>query len=262
MINWVEIFTNFLLFKLFRVIVINLSMKHYLKIMHTEYCVTRVLSRMFNDSLVGRSRTRSFQSLLDRIWKRLNGWKERFLSQAGKEVLLKAVIQAIPTYTMSIFQLPKVLCKKINSMMARFWWGHKENLSRTAWLSWDKLSLSKEEGGLGYRDLEAFNTALLAKQGWRLLQHPQSLVAKVYKEKYFSEVTFLDSELGSKPSFAWCSIWNSRKLLKEGLIWRVGDGESIQIWGDCWVPYPHTYSIQSPVRGLPHDSRVSSLIDP
>ena len=72
-------------------------------------------------SLVGRSRTRSFQSLLERIWKRLNGWKEKFLSQAGKEVLLKAVIQAIPTYTMSIFQLPKVLCKKINSMMARFW---------------------------------------------------------------------------------------------------------------------------------------------
>ena len=157
-------------------------------------------------ALVGCSRTRSFQSLLDRIWKRLNGWKERFLSQAGKEVLLKAVIQAIPTYTMSIFKLPRVLCKKINSLMARFWWGHKENLSKTAGLSWDNLSLSKEEGGLGYRDLEDFNTALLAKQGWRFLQNPQSLVAKVYKEKYFLEGTFLDSELGSKPSFAWRSI--------------------------------------------------------
>ena len=86
-------------------------------------------------TLVGWSRTDSFQSFLDRIWNRLNGWKERFLSQAGKEVLLKAVIQAIPTYTTSIFQLPKVLCKKINSMMERFWWGHKENLNRTAWLS-------------------------------------------------------------------------------------------------------------------------------
>lgn len=52
------------------------------------------------------------------------------------------------------------------------------------------------------------------------------------------------------------------KLLKEGLIWRVGDGESIKIWGDRWIPYPHTYSIQSPVRGLPRDAKVSALIDP
>ena len=104
--------------------------------------------------------------------------------------------------------------------------------------------------------------ALLAKQGWRFLQHPHSLVAKVYQEKYISGGTFLDSELGSKPSFAWRSIWQSKKLLKEGLLWRLGDGESIQISGDRWVPYPLTYAIQSPVRVLSRDARVSALIDP
>ena len=51
----------------------------------------------------------------------MNGWKEKFISQAGKEVLLKAVVQAIPTYTMSVFQLPKTLCKEISSMMSKFW---------------------------------------------------------------------------------------------------------------------------------------------
>jgi hypothetical protein len=80
-------------------------------------------------SLIGRSRVRSFKSIEGRIWERLNGWKEKFLTQAGKEVLLKVVIQAIPTFAMSVFQLPKVLCNKINSLMARFWWGHKDNLS-------------------------------------------------------------------------------------------------------------------------------------
>lgn len=73
-------------------------------------------------SLIGRSRVRSFKNIQGRIWDRINGWKEKLLTHAGKEVLLKSVIQAIPTYTMSVFNLPKTLCKWINSMMLRFWW--------------------------------------------------------------------------------------------------------------------------------------------
>jgi hypothetical protein len=64
---------------------------------------------------------------------------------------------------MSVFQLPKVVCKDINSMMAWFWWGHKENDTKMAWMSWKRLGLAKEKWGLGYRDLKNFNLALLAK---------------------------------------------------------------------------------------------------
>jgi hypothetical protein len=81
-------------------------------------------------SLVGKSRNQAFKNIKERIWGRLNDWKLKFLSQAGKEILLKAVIQAIPTYSMSIFLLPKGLCAKINSMMQKFWWGHQENDTR------------------------------------------------------------------------------------------------------------------------------------
>jgi hypothetical protein len=66
---------------------------------------------------------------------------------------------------MSVFLLPKTLCKDINSMMAKFWWGHKENDTKMVWMSWEKLGRSKERGGMGFRDLECFNLALLAKQG-------------------------------------------------------------------------------------------------
>jgi hypothetical protein len=66
---------------------------------------------------------------------------------------LKAVIQAIPTYSMSIFQLPIGLCKEINGMMQKFWWG-----------KWDRMGVSKAQGGLGFRDLVCFKKALLAKQ--------------------------------------------------------------------------------------------------
>ncbi|GLT61041.1 hypothetical protein SLA2020_337760 [Shorea laevis] len=71
-------------------------------------------------ALVGRSKIREFHNIKDRVWKRLNDWKTKFLSQAGKEILLKAVVQAIPTYSMSVFLLPKELCRALNSMMQNF----------------------------------------------------------------------------------------------------------------------------------------------
>jgi hypothetical protein len=78
-------------------------------------------------TLVGKLKSKAFKSIKDRVWNRIQSWKVKFLSQAGKEILLKAVVQAIPTYCMSVFLLPKSLRKEINSLMQKFWWGHKEN---------------------------------------------------------------------------------------------------------------------------------------
>jgi hypothetical protein len=111
-------------------------------------------------TLIGRSRISSFKGIKDWIWQRINGWKEKFLSHAGKETFLKSVIQAIPTYTMSVFRLPKTLCCEIDSMMGRFWWGHKDNDRKMSWMAWSGLGRKKLVGGLGYRDL------------WRVLTQP------------------------------------------------------------------------------------------
>jgi len=71
--------------------------------------------------LVGKSRFQAFQVIKDRVWKRLNNWKLKFLLQAGKEILLKAVIQVIPIYSMNVFLLLSTLCKEINGLMQNFW---------------------------------------------------------------------------------------------------------------------------------------------
>lgn len=71
-------------------------------------------------SLIGKSKYQSYGSLKDKIWSKVNNWKTEFLSKARKEVLLKIVVQAVPTYTMSVFLLSKKFWKDIASIMSHF----------------------------------------------------------------------------------------------------------------------------------------------
>jgi hypothetical protein len=72
-------------------------------------------------TLVGKSSSKEFKSIKDRVWNRLQSWKVKFLSQAEKEILLKVVVQAIHSYSMSVFLLPINLCKEIYGMMQKLW---------------------------------------------------------------------------------------------------------------------------------------------
>lgn len=104
------------------------------------------------------------------------------------------------------------------------------------WISWEKMCAPKRGGGLGFRDPKVFNQALLAKQAWWILQAPSSLVARVLKARYFSNHTILAATCPSNASYVYRSILHGRDLLREGLIWRVGDGSNINIHHDNWIP--------------------------
>lgn len=140
--------------------------------------------------LIGRSKKDIFNYLKDHIWKKAHGWKEKLLSMGGKEVLIKAMLQSIPTFAMSVFKLPARLSSEIQAIFQQFWWKSVGEDRGTAWVAWDTLCKPKKDGGLGFKNISLFNQALLAKQAWRLVQNPHSLVSQVLKAKYYQTTNF------------------------------------------------------------------------
>jgi len=184
----------------------------------------------------GKSKVGTFKEIQKRIANRVMGWKEKHISKVGREVLIKTVAQAILTYSISLFKIPRTVCDGINSILAKYWWGQTRNERKIHWISWGKLCSPKNKGGLWFQDIHVFNLAMLAKQAWRLIHGMHSLFYCVYKARYFPTCSFMDAKLGSNPSFVWRSLLQARELLQEGSTWKIGDGKNVGIDSHKWLP--------------------------
>lgn len=118
-------------------------------------------------------------------------------------------------------------------------------------------------GGMGFRDLECFNQEMLAKQGWRIVQQPESLLARFLRSRYYPHGEFLSAGLGTRPSFAWRRLLFGRELLLKGLRLEVGNGETTKVWIDRWVDDPIEGLIAPWIRNTSFDANLmaASLID-
>lgn len=90
-------------------------------------------------SMIGRRNKATFAFIKDRIWKRINSWRGSLLSRAGKEVMIKSVLQSIPSYVMSIFVILDAVVSDIEKMLNCYWWGGGFNNKGIIWLAWDKF---------------------------------------------------------------------------------------------------------------------------
>ena len=118
----------------------------------------------------------------------------------------------------------------------------------------------KSMGGLGFKDFELFNLAMLARQAWRLLQNPNSLCARLLRSVYYPNSSILDAPLGSNPSQIWRAICEGRDTLQQGLIRRIGSGAGTAIWADNWLPRPEMMKPYGCISNNP-PVLVSELID-
>ncbi|KAL0008677.1 hypothetical protein SO802_010179 [Lithocarpus litseifolius] len=118
------------------------------------------------------------------------------------------------------------------------------------------------EGGMGFRDLRDFNLAMSAKQGWRMIQWRDSLLYKFFKARYFPQFSFLDAKESPGCSYVWRSLMAALPILRLGYCWRVGNGSSISVVGDRWIPNHPTNTIIHPRQELVGELVVLELIDP
>ncbi|CAK8561300.1 unnamed protein product [Lathyrus sativus] len=130
-----------------------------------------------------------------------------FMIGRRREIMIKSVLQAISPYIMSLFIIPYGVCNDIEKMLNSFWWGEGSNNRGIHWMAWDKLTCSKKEGGLGFRDFKAFNMPMVAKQ----------------------------ANLGYNRNFVWRSIWNANYVLSLGCKWSIGDGSHVKVINEPWI---------------------------
>lgn len=101
--------------------------------------------------------------------------------------------------------------------------------------------------------MENFNLVLIAKQLWRLISEPDSLVAQFFKEKYFE---IMVTNVRGNASLIWRSLTATRCIINTRARWRVGDGACIKIWKDRWLPKSTSVKVQSPISTLHEDACV------
>ncbi|XP_019166706.1 PREDICTED: uncharacterized protein LOC109162458 [Ipomoea nil] len=156
-------------------------------------------------SFVGRNKRAVFSYIDDKIRQRIGSWNKKLLSQAA-----------------------------IERTMNRYWWRSKDDQG-IHWKAWDKLCIPKKYRGLGFKELHAFNLAMLGKQAWRLLTKPESLVSRIFKARYYPKGSFFDACIGNNPSFCWRSIMAAQEVICGGVMRRIGDGKATLIWDHPWL---------------------------
>lgn len=113
------------------------------------------------------------------------------------------------------------------------------------WTKCSSLCLPKDLGGMGFKELQKSNDAMLAKQVWRLLEDKTSLFHRFFNANFFPSGNIFYAKEGNG-SFAWKSILKGREVIKKRAQWKVGNGKNILIYQDKWLLDPQYTKIQSP----------------
>ncbi|KAL0281961.1 UNVERIFIED_CONTAM: hypothetical protein Sradi_7277100 [Sesamum radiatum] len=200
--------------------------------------------------------------MLDKVASRLAGWSHLNLSLAGRAQLLKSVLGSLHVYWSSVFFLPKSIVMSLEQKMRSFLWKGSTGTGMVK-VSWEQVCRPTEEGGLGIRRVLHMNVALMLKQVWRIIQEEPTSIWVAWVRRYRLRNQTLWTVNTVSASWCWRKLVKASLLLKEGLVYRVGDGLKFRLWTDLWHPrgplikqFPRGPTI----TGLPVDSWLVTVI--
>lgn len=216
-----------------------------------------------NALVLGKNQKREFNKIKDCVQSRLEGWQSKLLSKVGKATLINSVVQAIPAYTVSTFSLPRGLCNELDAMVRRFWWGAKQGSNRFLSLkAWRDLYCTKDSGGLGFKSFSDINLALQTKLGWMIAKGEDMLWTEVFRKKYLQRKSFFTCTKKRRDSLIWKGILSTRELIQKGACFKIGNGWSINISRDPWIPSLERKWLQVQEGwSLPNITKVIELIN-
>ncbi|KAG7594499.1 Reverse transcriptase zinc-binding domain [Arabidopsis thaliana x Arabidopsis arenosa] len=179
-------------------------------------------------------RISEYSSLIEKMVKRFNSWAASFLSYAGRLLLIKSVIYGLVNFWSSAFILPKACLKKMESLCARFLWSGSIDSFRGAKVAWSQVCYPKEEGGLGLRRLDAWNSTLCLKLVWLLFSGSGSLWVAWHHHHHIKGSSFWSLKASATDSWNWKSLLLLRPLAEQFLVCNVRNGKTASFWFDNW----------------------------
>ncbi|XP_026417360.1 uncharacterized protein LOC113312839 [Papaver somniferum] len=149
------------------------------------------------------------------------------MHQAGRTTMVKDVLNSILIYQMKTFKMTNKLLRKLDIIQRKFWWGFKTNRGIIL-IAWKNMCLSKDLGGLAFRDLEMLNHALLTKLAWRICHKSDHLLGQILKAKYYKHEDFIHLH-AEKSNSSWVckSIELGLSIVQQYYFMEVNNGNSI-----------------------------------
>jgi hypothetical protein len=179
----------------------------------------------------------SWDNLLLSISNRLANWTFKPLNIAARLVLLKSVLQTLPTYLFTALAAPKQIIRVVRNLQRNFLWQGLQPNKKWALVGWDKVCAPKSMGGLGLQDPGNLNQIMGAKIWWRWMKTPDALWAQIWKNKYAPSMQtdqLIRHNVRIQGSNIWNTAWQNKDLIQKHAFWEIHNGGSAMFWQDSW----------------------------
>ncbi|MFS7905001.1 putative RNA-directed DNA polymerase [Helianthus anomalus] len=181
-----------------------------------------------------RLKYKDCKRLVESMEARITDWKTKYLLFAGRLQLIRSVLASMHIYWASVFILPKRIIRELEDGMRCFLWSQGNKIKGKAKVRWKKVCLPRCEGGLGIRQIDDMNNALMVSHIWSLLIHRESLWVKWIHPYRIRDKSFWVIPIKNNITWSWRKILQLRSNVRDYIWTKVGDGADTNVWFDKW----------------------------